>query len=435
MKSNLFFVLITTLTISCSNPQGKLDQSDLNYANRQLLEVSMEDGFSPPVASRVLVYSHISNYITLQLFYPDSLIPIQNHLNDFKFTAPEIPKDANAELSALMAFGFTAKKLVFNEQYMDDLLTKLNSFALEKNFSKTCIEASRTLAKNISDQIIQWAAKDQYAQTRTMDRYTSVKEPGKWIETPPDYTPGLEPHWEKIRTMLIDSPGVYKGLNPPAFDKNKDSEFYKMVLEVYTKSKSLTKEENEIAIYWDDNPNTSEHKGHLTIMTHKISPPGHWTNIIAQISNTNKLSFINTTRVYTYACIAMFDGIIDCWHTKYSSNLVRPITYIQENIESDWECVIQTPPFPEYTSGHSVVSAAAAEIMTQLLGDQYSFLDSTEVLFGHEARSFNSFHEAAWEVSLSRFYGGIHYMISVEEGNKQGKFIATQALKKLNYVQ
>jgi membrane-associated phospholipid phosphatase len=193
----------------------------------------------------------------------------------------------------------------------------------------------------------------------------------------------------------------------------------------------LDDEKKQIAWFWDDNPNTSEHRGHLVVMIHKFSPPGHWLNIISQISTQDSSSLFKTTKAYTYSAIAMFDVIISCWDEKYKTNLVRPITYIQENIDIDWKPLIQTPPFPEYTSGHSAISAAAATVLTDIYGDNYAFTDSTEVLFEQPVRSFKSFQDAAWEVSLSRFYAGIHYMNGITEGNKQGKFIGQKVLDKL----
>ncbi|MBC7885786.1 MAG: vanadium-dependent haloperoxidase, partial [Saprospiraceae bacterium] len=140
---------------------------------------------------------------------------------------------------------------------------------------------------------------------------------------------------------------------------------------------------------------------------------------------------IKTSEAYTKTAIAMFDGIISCWYQKFKSNLVRPISYIQENIDVSWTPVIQTPPFPEYTSGHSVISAAAATVLDTLIGHNYVFEDNTSELFGMQKRKFNSFDDAAWEVSLSRFYAGIHYYEGIEQGNKQGKFIGNYILRKL----
>ena len=405
--------------------------NELNLANRKLLEVAMEDGFPPPIASRVYVYPHIANFITLQHFYPDSLVDLSKKIRNFPATSSVSSENANAELTALLAFCKTAQKLVFSEHYMVDLAKEFSEKASKAGLTSSIIRASEIMADSISKKIMGWASKDKYIETRTMERFTSTKKPGEWRETPPDYIPGLEANWMKIRPLIIDSPGVYPCLKPPAYEQDKSSEFYKMVKQVYDQSKTLDSNKKMIAWYWDDNPNVSEHRGHLVTMTHKISPPGHWLDIIAQVSSRENSSLLKTTKAYTYSAIAMFDGIISCWYEKYKCNLVRPVSYIQEYIDVNWEPLIQTPPFPEWTSGHSVLSAAAATVLTNIYGDNYSFIDSTEVLFGQPARSFKSFNEAAWEVSLSRFYAGIHYLNSVTEGNKQGNYIGNLVLNKL----
>lgn len=399
--------------------------------NRRLLEIAMEDGFPPPIASRVYAYPHIAHYLALQKFYPDSLTPLAGKLNGLKPVPDLDVQKANAELTALLAFCKTAKKVVFSEHLAQEMIEGVIRKAETSGLSPMIIEASSRSSDEVATHMAAWMSKDNYVETRTMDRWTSTKKPGQWVETPPDYTLGLEPHWPKIRPMVIDSAGIYQATPPPVFDPSSDSDFYKMVNAVYLASKDLDDEKIEIALYWDDNPNTSEHIGHLVTITHKISPPGHWLDIISQISRKDNSSIFKVTRAYTYSVIAMFDAIISCWHEKYSTNLVRPITYIQTNIDADWTPLIQTPPFPEYTSGHSAISAAAATVLTDTYGENYVFSDSTEVLFGQPVRSFTSFEAAAWEVSLSRFYAGIHYMEGITEGNKQGKFIAHKVLEKL----
>lgn len=404
--------------------------SDLNKLNRRLLEIAMEDGFPPPIASRVYVYPHVAQYVALQSFYPDSLSDLTSKLNGLG-SLPILSKtNVNAELASLMTFCNVAKKVVFSEHYMDQYLDSLKMEGEKRGLSTNVINASGLFADSLSTQIIAWLSKDQYVETRTMERYTSVKEPGKWKETPPDYQQALEPHWPKIRTLLIDSATIYKSAELPSYDTKKGSEFYKMAYRVYEQSQKSDSSTINTAWFWDDNPNSSDHKGHSMAVIHKISPPGHWLNIIHQISDKNKYPLIVTTKAYTYSAIAMFDGIISCWSEKYRTNLVRPVSYIQENIDVSWSPVIQTPPFPEYTSGHSVLSAAAASVLTNIFGENYNFNDNTAELFGMSSRDFKSFHDAAWEVSLSRFYGGIHYYNGIEEGNKQGKFIGDLVLSK-----
>ena len=434
MKLSILPVVLLCGLLACREA-GKntvvFDTQDLNRLNRRLLDVAMEDGFSPPIASRVYVYPHIAHYVTLRNFYPDSLAGLDSVLNDFP--PMDVPKtaDANAELSALFAFCKTARRVVFSEFYFTDQVDSLKKSAARRGLGDEVIRASETYADSISERLARWMAKDNYVETRTMDRFTSSTQPGEWRETPPDYQAGLEAHWGKIRPLVIDSAGCVNIKPPPAYNDQEQSEFYRMVTRVYEESKNLDSNKIAVAWFWDDNPNTSTHKGHLVSIIHKISPPGHWLNIISQVSNREKSSLFKTTRAYTFSAIAMFDAIISCWHEKYRCNLVRPVTYIQEFIDVEWTPLIQTPPFPEYTSGHSALSAAAATVLTDIFGDRHAFSDSSGLLFGQPVRTFNSFHDAAWEVSLSRFYAGIHYYESIEEGNKQGRAIGDIILKRL----
>ena len=116
-----------------------------------------------------------------------------------------------------------------------------------------------------------------------------------------------------------------------------------------------------------------------------------------------------SARVYACLALALADSFISCWDEKYRSNVIRPETYINANIDENWRPLLQTPPFPEYTSGHSVISGSAAVTLTSLFGENFSFTDSTEIEFGLTSRSFKSFDEACTEAAISRMYGGIHY--------------------------
>ena len=426
--------LLIALISSCNQKQQTLHftSADLNYANRTLLEIAMEDGFSPPVASRVYVYPHIAFYTVMHQSYPDSLKDLSKYLTDFPNIDSLKIQDIDPELSALLCFAKVAKALVFSEnkaeQIIDQCITKANALGIPENKIHNSMEYSNS----ISTKIIAWIKKDNYQFTRTQERYTSSKKPENWCETPPDYTAGLEPHWASIRRLFSDTTNTYEYIALPTFSVDKKSEFYKIVSEVFEQANTQDSSQIKTALYWDDNPNVSKHNGHLTTMIHKISPPGHWLNIISQISQNQNSNIFTTTKAYTYTSIAMFDGIIECWKTKYKTDVVRPISYILNQMDQNWRPLIQTPPFPEFTSGHSVISAAAAEVLSSIYGHNFSFIDSTEILFGHPPRKFNSFHEAAMEVSMSRFYGGIHYKHSVLEGNKQGIFIAKQLLSKIN---
>jgi len=405
--------------------------ADLVNANTKLLHIAMEDGFPPPIASRVYVYPHIAHYLALEYNYPDSLPALSKKLNGLPSFTFKSNNDALPELTALLSFCNVARKVVFSEYMIDELQQGILKKAKDGNISEKVIEASTENANAITSHLMEWIKNDNYIQTRTMDRWTSSKDPGKWRETPPDYQIGLEPNWDKMRQILTDSTDMYVPAPLPAYSPDVNSDFYKMVNKVYTTSMSLDSAKIATAWYWDDNPNTSEHRGHAVAIIHKVSPPGHWLNIISGIINAQKDNIFKSTKAYTFSAIAMYDGIISCWYQKYKTNLVRPVSYIQEYIDVNWNPLIQTPPFPEYTSGHSVISASAATVLNSIYGSDLAFVDSTQTLFGLAPRTFENFDQAAWEVSLSRFYGGIHFYNGIEEGNKQGKFIGNAVINKL----
>jgi hypothetical protein len=140
---------------------------------------------------------------------------------------------------------------------------------------------------------------------------------------------------------------------------------------------------------------------------------------------------MRTAEAYALTALALADGFISCWDEKYRSCLVRPETVINLYIDPDWRPILQTPSFPEYTSGHSVVSGAASTVLTALFGEPFAYVDSTEIPFGLPARAYPSFRAAAEEAAMSRFYAGIHYRPSVERGLAQGRAVGQSVLDRL----
>ena len=155
-------------------------------------------------------------------------------------------------------------------------------------------------------------------------------------------------------------------------------------------------------------------------------------SIVKVACNQTNAGIMQSSAAYTLTAIALFDGFISCWDEKYYSNVIRPETYINANIDESWRPMLQTPPFPEYTSGHSVISTAAAIVLSSLFGDNFSFNDDTEVEFGLPVRSFTSFIEASKEAAISRLYGGIHYRPAIENGQVQGQKIGEWVLSRIH---
>jgi len=221
---------------------------------------------------------------------------------------------------------------------------------------------------------------------------------------------------------------------------DKDSDFYKELKEVYDISNKITKEGDEseeelIARFWDCNPYVSVTRGHLMFATKKITPGAHWIGITKIACRKDNADFAKSIYAYTKTSIGIADAFISCWDEKYRSNLVRPETLINTHFDDEWKPILQTPPFPEYTSGHSVISGSAATVLTSIFGEDFDFLDDTETRYGLPIRPFSSFKSAAQEAAISRMYGGIHYRAAVEVGITQGFKVGNlvnEELKMLN---
>jgi len=159
---------------------------------------------------------------------------------------------------------------------------------------------------------------------------------------------------------------------------------------------------------------------------------GHWMSIAGIAAKQKELSMMETAKIFALTSITLGDAFISCWDEKYRSSLIRPETYINQHIDSNWKPILQTPAFPEHTSGHSVISSAAAVMLTALLGDDFAFTDTTEEKYGLPIRKFKSFYAASDEAAISRLYGGIHYMPAIRDGVTQGKTIGNYLVEQLS---
>lgn len=392
-----------------------------HYCEQKLTDVIVYDIFSPPVSSRIYAYSNLAFYEVIRLTDTSNPSIIQK-LKGFKqIPSPDVKQNYNYDLAAIAAFMKVAKTLVFSKDSIT--IARDNILSQYQFLDKAIFERSIALGDTVAGIILQRASNDHYKLTRGMPRYSVFKERGKWTQTPPDYVDAVEPNWNKIQPLLMDSAAQFAPPAPPAYNLNTSSEYYKELKEVYDVSKHISKEQDTIAHYWDDNSLVSEHKGHLTYSNKKTTPVGHWMGIVAILTGTKLTDKILTARAYALSSCAIFDAFISCWDEKYRSKTVRPITVIRENMESEWNALLQTPPFPEYTSGHSVISAAAASVLTNQFGKNYAFRDTTEKQYLGMERTFSSIEAAANEAGISRLYGGIHFKSAIKQGKEQGEKI------------
>ena len=420
-------LLIVLFVFSCKKNYEPIviTPNNLHQSIDKVVEVMVHDIFSPPVASRVFVYPNIAAYeiIAQKDSTYKSLKGQIKHYNGIPKAAHD--KKINYPLAALIAHIDLSKQLIFSEEKIEEYRDSL--YTVWKNINPKEFNDSKEYGLKVVSIISKWKNADNYNQTRTMPKFrVDAEEERRWQPTPPSYMDGLEPHWNKIRTFVLDSATQFKPVPPPKFSMDKNSDFYKELKEVYDISNEISKkgdasEEIAIAQFWDCNPYVSVTRGHLMFAVKKITPGAHWIGITKIATKKDKANFNKTIFAYTKTSIAIADAFISCWDEKYRSNLVRPETLINNYFNDEWKPILQTPPFPEYTSGHSVVSGAASTVLTSIFGDNFSFDDNTEVPYGLPVRSFSSFSTAAEEATISRMYGGIHYRSAVEVGLVQGR--------------
>jgi len=424
-----FITLMIISTTGCKQKESKqLSGTEILHQNQdKLTEVIIYDVFTPPVASRLYVYSSLASYEAIR-FKKEGAPSITAKLNGFKpMPVPEAGKSYDFTLAATKAFFNVVRNVrVFS---VDSLVSYEQS--VYSSFKETLDEAtyarSEAFGDSVAKVILQRADKDGYIASRGKPKYLGSNDPGKWRPTPPDYLDGIEWCWNTMKPLVMDSASMFKPVPPPPFSMDKESQYYKALNEVYTINKNLTQEQKDIARYWDDNPAVIEHSGHMMFVNKKITPGGHWMGICAIASRLSGADEVKTAQAYAYTSLALFESFISCWDEKYRSSYIRPVTVINESIENGWLPFLQTPPFPEYTSGHSTISATAATVLTAVFGENFAFLDTSDLKYIGMERHFNSFNEASAEASVSRIYGGIHYRftadISAARGNDLGEFI------------
>ena len=404
---------------------------DLRPIVFSLSMVMMHDVVNPPAASRYYAYCMAGAYEIVSQNDP-ATVPLKNIVNKYpEITIAPAKGSYDYKIAAVYCILETGRLMLPSGYKLEEEQTKYLTVLKKNKLSGKTINESIKVAKDVALKIVAWSKTDDYFKLSTRLRYRPLKGDGYWYPTPPAYMEAVEPNWKTVRPMVIDSCNQFPPAIPVTFSKDSLSEFYKLAREVYEVSVKPPQENMNIAAFWDCNPFAVATSGHMSIGFKKISPGGHWMHITGLVTRQAHFSFDNSVVALALEGVTLMDAFISCWEQKYDSNRIRPETYINRYMDVKWQPVLQTPPFPEYTSGHAVVSNASAELLTYLLGDNFAYTDNTEIPFGSGQRSFKSFREAAAEASMSRFYGGIHYMESITNGNQQGIRVANNIISKI----
>ncbi len=375
--------------------------------------------YSPPVASRAFAYLGVTAYEALASGTA-GLAPLSGQLTDLP-PAPARQSGAFDEAAVLNAALTSAVSRYFeNTGPTGQRAMKTMADRIKPSADPQVLARSTAHGQAIADHIWQWSQNDGGAVVENLGfpyRYTPLPGNQNWVPTSKiilQQAP-LLPDWGKNRPLARPSAQAPKIGPPPAYSEDPASEFYKQAREVYDVSLNPSDDHLAMAYFWSDDAMLS------------YTPPGHWIVIAMAALAQQDAPASHCARVLALLGVTVADAFIACWQSKYEYNLVRPVTYINRLIDPKWKPLLITPPFPEYPSGHSTQSGAAAAILTHLLGDNHAFTDDAQDADGLPSRSFTSFNQAAEEAAISRLYGGIHFRAAIENGVAQGRQVATFA--------
>jgi hypothetical protein len=410
----------------------QLTNKDIAKVLDQMTKLMIHDVTNPPLAARFFSYACISGYTVLSL-NDEQIRPLKGLLNDFPdIKSPIDSGEYSPQLSAILAMSGAARKMQPSGRRFNDFEERFLDSCRKIGFSDAIIQHSKSYANQVVKQVMAYVKADRYNRISNYPRYTPLGEEGNWYPTPPAFFAPVEPYFKTVRTFIIDSCSQFKPEPPATFSTDKNSAFFKMLMANYQDGgASMTQEHRAIAGFWDCNPFAIKNKGHLMVGMKKISPGAHWLGITGIACRQSKLTFAKSMEIYTMVAIGLTDSFIACWDEKYRSNRIRPETAIRKLIDPNWKPLLQTPPFPEYPSGHSTISAASSIILTHYFGENYKYTDSVEEPYGLAPRTFTSFKHAAAEAAMSRYWGGIHFMDANNNGTIMGKNIGNFIVSKL----
>jgi hypothetical protein len=388
---------------------------------------------TPTYASRSLGYIGLTMYETV-VHSDSSYSSLSNKLNGLgRLPLPQKEKKYNWVLCMNAGQAYILKNIYL--QTLDENKSKIDSLEEvilqrfedeETDVKQRSISYGQAVAKSIYE----WSKNDggHRGYLHNFDpKFVAENKPGAWEPALFSQTVGhlpLHPYWGRnrpfvARNMEIATPSFI--LHSPV----SSSPCYEQFINVYKKGNTLTQEEKEIAMWWNDDPGET------------ITPPGHSYNLATLVIKSVKPDLVKCAQTYASVGMAVADAFICCWKWKYTFYSERPTSYVNDLIDPEWNSFWPNPPFPAFPSGHAVQSSAAATVLTELYGEHFSFVDDTHANrpadtvrnVEYKPRHFTSFWEVAEETAMSRFYGGIHTRQDNEMGLQKGKEIGTNVIE------
>lgn len=415
-----------------------------SWSNMQLELVQKTPGFTPMVAARAFGYSGVALYEALVAGMPENK-SLEGQLNGLNAgMIPDVeegveyhwPSVANAAMARITdsLFATATAEMIAKSDALEATLAA--SYVGEAD--SAVLARSVAYGTAVADAVYEYSKSDGGHQAYTPARnfpasYVPPVGDGKWVPTPRKgglpAQGAMQPTWGQNRPFVLtqgnpnatSDPGM-----PMAYSTEPGSPFYMQAQEIHDFVTNPTTEQTEIALFWSDDPGTT------------CTPAGHSVSIMTQCLELEEMKLDAAALCYAQMGIAVNDAFIACWESKFKYNLLRPLTYFMNVIDPTFtadDLPLGTPPFPEYPSGHSVQSGAAAVILNDgFAGMTFPFVDHTHDVRGLSARSYASFDAAANEAAVSRLYGGIHFREACEKGVTQGEVIGQQVLTSVDWT-
>lgn len=425
------FVFLLNLEVFSQNS----DKACLQIANRWLKEsIDITKncvGFSAPVSARAFAYLNLGLY-ECGVEKNSEYVSLSNQLNGYHRT---IWKKENENLNWVHVYNYFVGKMIrylyanmppYNLKKVDALQDSLFK-AYKKGLTKRQKIISENYATQLFNDVKAWSIIDGGNEGYNMNFPKAYKPPdcdSCWTVTVPGYLSAQLPFWGNNRLSVKSNYKTLDSVICPIFSIDTNSSFYKDAKNLSLNSLIKDREIEYIAEYWDDSPGYSG------------TPTGHLLCLGIQLVEQNQLTLHDALSFYSLLTITINDAFIVCWNAKYKCNLLRPITYIQRYIDPNFNTIIPTPPFPEFPSGHSIQSGAAIEVFKLVFSDTLPITDSSNIArrdINGKPRSFENFTSLVQEISLSRYYGGIHFMNTLNLSLRYGKDIGLNTIKNLQF--
>ena len=404
MKTRVLVCAIAMIAVPGLSATARADV--ITNWNSAALNAIRVNRTSPPIASRALAILHVAMY--------DAINGI-TRTHEAYMVRGDVPSSASKEAAASAAARTVLIALFPSATSSFDALHAAVLSAIPNGPQK---QRGIAWGESVATQILVFRAND-HADGPMVPPPVGT-DPGVWRPTPPANAPYLLPQWGSVFPFVMPGGHHFRPGGPPALDSARYAEEYNEVKALGAAANSArTADQDTIALFWADGAGTE-------------TPPGHWNSIAQSVAAARGNRVEQNARLFALLNLAMADAAICAWDAKLEFAFWRPVTAIRNgsNDGNDatvadplWSSFIVTPPFPDYVSGHSTFSGAAAKVLALFYGtDDIAFITGSDFLPGI-LRSFPSFSAAAAEAALSRLYGGIHFRSANEDGLRSGLLI------------